>query len=828
MFTSELGTPQSELGNIVLGVVNDQFNLYSFGFSVHEISSNQIRILFNTPVTNSALNSSFYILSSPGQGVTSVVPTLNKVEFYDSTLRSVVLTYALDLTTGQTYSMQILGVQNFRGLGVSGSPVSFVANVINPPVATGAFLSKRGCVDIVFNKNVGLSSNAATASIRDSSGGSSVPMTLLDWSTEPVLANNSVRFQLPISMPIANSFSIDFANIVDDSLNVGSGTIELTVTSLAPPPYGYYDLTQIQMTKAIITDVSNDIINAGNVRVYFNTPTQDASDTHNWSLQQQGPHIATDTINQVTVGDSGDLPTVIFLVNSLKSKINAHFILNGVHTTNDTTDTIVSPDASDLASVVTLLNEIQLSILTHFKSTSYHIYNDIYDIFYPIVIAPTDLVSAINIANIVKYDYNSHLQPFYSLRFNTVFETTPTDDILDFSRLSMSSAFPVESQFTYYADLHVNLISNKVPVSVTCTIISDDGGSSTNPSNVYYGTITAVPVNSQASILSNEVRVDRSVSIVFDHEMLINSDGYLSITSNESPVEISGINLTATLPNVVNLLNQLVFSYSYHIDPNPAINAGHLNVDTVNLVTDSNYSITPTLSDILSKVNAFAVLVNSHMSSNIWHYHAEYNLINSPQATDFDSMITLLSEIRTKFLEHDINVGPHSYPGWIICSAPLFNRIEMKTNMMVDGSQYILDGSVKSVYRENNDGEITPGSTDRIAGSNIFNNFIFSSMFIGAATHPSLASVVPVTGIVETITGPRLEPDRVEVWFSKPMKQIPVDSTIVTISGGALITGACEWISYESISIQVTNMEPVSYSVSATSLTDLAGNAVYP
>jgi hypothetical protein len=67
----------------------------------------------------------------------------------------------------------------------------------------------------------------------------------------------------------------------------------------------------------------------------------------------------------VSSPDATDLPTVITLVNEIKTKFNSHKIASGVHLVDDTFNTITAADATNLNTVGILTNELKTKFNNH-------------------------------------------------------------------------------------------------------------------------------------------------------------------------------------------------------------------------------------------------------------------------------------------------------------------------------------------------------------------------------------------------------------------------------------------------------------------------------
>lgn len=294
LFTGQLGTQLSELGNIIPGYVNSLAPL-PFGFQAHVLNAYQIRVLYTTQVDDSALVPASYSLLAVSGPVPNYLPTVVSVEFYDADQYSVVLTMNQDMTYSTTYSMSIVNVTAQDGNEVTSSASNFTANVPSPPLPVGAFQTLRGYVDLIFNDPVGATSPGATAVLQgyDSSSVStgSISLVLQAWNSS--IPANNVRFQIPTFAWTANMFVISYTNVVDSSYNSGSGSIPFTLASQASLPYSFTGLIQAQIVDGWVDALSNasDGPNVAYLNIFFSCPMYgpDVLTASKWTVQVVTP-----------------------------------------------------------------------------------------------------------------------------------------------------------------------------------------------------------------------------------------------------------------------------------------------------------------------------------------------------------------------------------------------------------------------------------------------------------------------------------------------------------------------------------------------------------
>ncbi len=816
VFTGRLGTPNSKFGQILLAAVD---GLVGIDFRAHQLTSTQVRVLFGFPVTDSALEDSNYVFTAVAPS-TTFIPSIRSVDYYDETRESVVVTFFLPLTTGAEYTVTISDVAFDSGETMAGAFRNFTANVFDPPRAMGAHQSKRGSIDILFDKDVGVNSAAATFEVRDPAGGPGVPAVQMTWAGED-LPETTLRIELPVGMPTSNALVVDFVGVTDVSLNPSSETVPVTHALRSTAPFAYADYRQLQLVDAYVTDVSSDFLRTANVRVFFNGPVSNATTIANWTAAAAGAHSNVDTENPSTAPDATDLATLVTLTNDLKAAFNAHIVESTVHVMDDNLDRVTAADAMDLPTSAVLLNQLQTKYLLHLARHRVHVYQDTINIVaYTEVPSSggTALVIASSVANGLKSGYDGHLLEEYPLAFSTAYgspvgEITAlcTEDVPD-------TAFDVVSPFTYYADLRLILDTDAPDINLTATLTSEDAASSTNPAD-FTGSITARGASSAGVLTSHLVRPDTDVVFRFDKGMLLTNDGEVEIAGPdglEIPTELS---LTSTMASVFWAHNNAVEAYRLHIAPG---GAGHQADDGVNVLIPSDYATLP-LSSAIDSVNAFRLKLLAHVASNVFHYHADPDTVRAPEATDEESLVALVADLQRVVASHNVRIGPHAWPGYRMVSAPLYDVLYSTVQRMVDGEDHTLRGLVRSGNTFNGP-PVSPAPSEPVRR---FMDVALDLTFTGLAVRPSLASAIPNSGLAFMGEELRLEQDSVLVFFSKSMHMIPLGSSNVTLTGGAILQKETAWNSSMVASAAVIRMQSIPYSVTVSGLTDEAGNPTY-
>lgn len=820
-FTGRLGTPNSRFADIVFGAV-DGFGPGSPDFRAHQLTSTVFRVLFSGQVTDAALDPSVYSLGSLAAPGTAHVPSVLSVEFYDELDDSVVLILDAPLTTTKQYSVSVSSVELLSGDYLLSTTRSFTANVVDPPRALGAFLSKRGEVDVLFDKPVGPFSGSATFAIADAAGGPAFAMTQATWIAESI-PETTLRLRLPAGTPTALSFVITTSGVTDLSLNHSSEAVPLTLPLRSPLPFSLADLTQLQLTDAFVTDVSSDYFRTANIRVFFSCPVSGAGSIGAWSVSASTAHLHLDDQDGVAAPPATDLPSLITLLNQLKSGYLGHVTeLEQIHVSPlsvTSRDAVDAPDATDQPSAIFLLNQLLVAIPDHYLRPRIHLYPDTINLFSIPQVDPSDLAGAIAAANLATASYGTHLLLEYPLQFSTAYHS-PVGTITTYCQEAAPDlAFDVSGPFTYFADLRVVLDTEVPSLHVRATLTSEDGGSSCTPSD-YTGSIVARPGGAPATVTSSLVSVDRWVDLRTDRNVSLVADAPMVIVGADGLEIPTDPSVLGSLPALIWAYNQALESYRQHIVPGAA---GHQTNDVINLVSPMDYATLP-LSSAMSAANGVRQKMIAHMASATIHYHADPSSITAPEATDLDSYMALVTDLTQVLASHLVRVGPHLYAGYRMVSAPVFDTIRLSSPSMKDGSTSRALGLLQDSYVYNGP-PISPAPSVQAYRSHVER---IDVPFTALAVRPSLASVLPQSGLsFDPVRGPVLGADQVLVFFSKPMREVPVTPMALPITGGPIQPLGSGWVSPVLASVAVTKMEPIPYSVTAVGLTDQAGNVIY-
>ena len=762
-----------------------------YDYIVNALSGNSVRVFFAEEVLEQdALDISRYYFNAITPG--AYLPRIIKITPFSSDRRQYQITFDRDLTHSSIYSFIIKKMPSIEGNKIRSSAHNFNTYSLSGPVLLGAFLSVRGCVDLVFDRSVGPYS--ASASVDLCSSTNQVSMTQVSWDSS--IPENNLRFTVPATIDPDQNWYVNASSVYDISTNyITSGVVYLSVPNSVPRPLTFAQVNQLQVIDSFITNWEREQ-NVINVRVFFNfaLSSRSASDPLNYLAYQINTHPTPDDYFYVTSGPAFDLTSLITVLNDLKSKFSSHVKAPQVHLSNSLS-LVLPPDASDATSAAVLLNGLIQEYESHRLSEDLHNSKD------PANVAPfgiatsSDIPGMLSLTNTLVASYNRHIGVAYQLNltsFGLVPEITSTGS-LESNR--------VDSDFVWYVDLRYNSLSPKSQIVVGCTVESSDGLSTTSIFD-YTGVTFPRPADHRASPIGHSYKSHTS--------LVLKTDSDISLPLDEVEISKPGgfpftrrARVSTSFPAAFWALQESWIQYDNH-----RVIQSHLNTDAYNTVDLSDL---PTESTFIDSVNLLLTKFNSHRTGSLFHGLSDSYPLPLVPATDIESATVLLVLIRQAINAHTMNPGLHvgSSEAWL--SAPNFDSVHLDTGCLKIGELYNFSFKVMK----------SAEYLTQPSGFSIDSDIIYNFSSVGYM--PSVASVVPLNAVSVFNTTPGFTSDSVEIFFDKPMDTLSISG--LNITGSGIFIQDKRWISDFSAKINVANMRNTSYSLEAL-VTDIAGNQV--
>ena len=509
-------------------------------------------------------------------------------------------------------------------------------------------------------------------------------------------------------------------------------------------------------------------------------------------------HPSNDTYSVVTSPTPTTLASAAKFVDELRTMMQMHF-RTPWHIVPDTSidpvgyslPSIICPNASNDYSSTALVMEIQMKYLAHLQTKS-HIYNDLYHTIIVQHVNAGDYANAFPVMNALVVKYNAHLGSTYPITLSSIYDNqTNSASILSADPASFAVQFEISVPDLPFMDLNF-----------ATTTQSSDSLSTTNTGNST-GSVKA------RALLKDPVILDiRStpgmVALTFDKEMSIPKLQDISITTSAgSPVRLRDVRLYSTVRTLENFTRCLVDSHNRHLNSTP-----HRVLDILDVV--ATFPST-SFAQIILSLNAVRSAFNAHVTST--DYHEGYpaaDAVKSPAATDMDSAVALAAELSESIRRHNLDGSHHTDPGADTLLWKLFDVLLIEYDEVVDGTSCTIKAHLARRLRADH-------------GANQVIPFQTTAHFVTASRRPRISASIPRSAVESGILGR----DTVDIFFSKPMRNVPIDSSNFTVTGpSGLVISDARWTGDQTASIDVTGMISASYSMSMSGISDKPGNAI--
>jgi hypothetical protein len=401
-----------------------------------------------------------------------------------------------------------------------------------------------------------------------------------------------------------------------------------------------------------------------------------------------------------------DEPSLIVLVNELRSKFISHFT-SGIHTSTLSSDwNSFSSVATDITSCRILLDQMKTRLQIHDSSDFHasptgfipkspyvsrtvthtpvvsqitssfvlreiinkfsdhlrddiHIHRDIPNETGELLIRPDVISSLISSSQIFMDKYNSHIDDEYSPEITSV--------SYNFSSINPEPPQPDPNQ--YFSDILVKSNPKGNSYKVLCSVNGEDGQTSTN-------TLDYTGKNESNSYGINDVFNGFSYpdgSAIISKVRNIGHVLYPTLKSNGINIPIKEFRKTHSMYMMCDRISDLIKYFNSHITE-----SGHRDGSSLTIFPDENFSYS--FRWAFSSLNSIISILNSHISNNSIHYSPQTEFLNVDPIGDIESADRALELVEEKIRSHDSNLGLHSHSSNFKTFGFGPNSIVIKTN----------------------------------------------------------------------------------------------------------------------------------------------------
>ena len=829
MTTSIIGSPQSQLGQITLGILPNAGP--RFGFQAHVLSSKTIRVIFDVPVNASALNIAAYVVVPVPAVWSSVTPSVTLVEFYGSDYTSVVITLSQSLTLGSVYSIQLQNIISLDRLHASSMSVyNVTATVPDPPRAYGAYMSEHGHLDLVFDRPVQITSDLSATAQLSIDSGTPISLTLVvPHSSVPL---NNIQFSFPPGMLPGTTYLVTYQNVIDYSFNAGTGAIPLDIRLRASP----YDLYQAQITGAFLDKIDTSFTY---VSVFYDCPmlTSDTTNLANWSITKDGVHAPnivtelpfnstspTDDITLttfcagITTADGTNGTGLIAAYDNHLSRVNTHFI---------------NADTLSVSAAITLINNIRVVFNTHIVKVPVHTISDRNDLT---SLPPASTIAqAITLVADLKNLFNSHIAGFQTITYATrvgqpVNQVSTPYHSLDDSDNHVFSPNPTTiMEAAVLADelrtrllMHVvgpyHVVSDPDDMPTANYCLAEAILLSTYPNghvfsiNDVWSSINEIQLKYRSHILDSSVHFyadDVNMTPVYT-TVQNTTDGITAITAVRAsfnghiqyrfPVTIDGIQCVASDPSSASSVFD-AFTYftqlrlnSFSPIPSYYVAANIRSLDYTSQTSSGDTTGQVTVNSMRATPEILSLVVHETRMSIRF---SQMPLI--PRVED----ILITGDTKVQITGVELSTTPQATQ-----ASTVYDTLDIYYTGLKQGDQYTLNATLS-------------WQTDSFPLQ-----FKIQVPFQGVAQPPCIASALPDPGLGRGSV-PVMGTDTLSIYFSSPMRETPIDDFNFSMTGPTIQLGSSYWLSPTVLSSQVSGMRAsTQYGLDMGGLYDSLGNPI--
>lgn len=382
---------------------------------------------------------------------------------------------------------------------------------------------------------------------------------------------------------------------------------------------------------------------------------------------------------------------VVSLSNSLKKRVNSHYLEPGVHRTDDVLDTVSVPDAATLSDSFPLLNAVKASLNPHLTGSRYHLVEDTFNVVSaPAAVDP--LAAAVQAVNVVRTAYLSHLvQPRVHL------QDDDANALLPLPAYDIGSAIVLANALKLRLNRHLTALVHEVVGSPVQRVHSEDdvvnAVSAPDAHDLASLCVLAVDILGRYNAHRTQSGVHGSTLMVrLEAPSRVLYEGMKFWVTEEgdplAPIYPFSDGDVPMIPGPVRYAGTTSYSYRGDVLPEQAV-----------------------LFQVVTVSNGLKAAYNAHRAQSGVHLSPDsVNVVSSPNATDLPSVIVLLSEMRTKFTGHLSQSGVHvvddsvdrivaSAPNALAMAVSLAEELHRKYSEHIVSGEYHLAPDVVNAYR---------------------------------------------------------------------------------------------------------------------------------
>ncbi len=488
--------------------------------------------------------------------------------------------------------------------------------------------------------------------------------------------------------------------------------------------------------------------------------------------------------------DATDLFTCSLILDQAKTFLSLHSS-NEFHSGNPgnasnipyLNNSITALDPTSQISASFVVEEVSHKIISHFSDTKMHVHSDVANSFARPQVRSTNLSILISACQSITSGFNNHVS-----NSNDV----PIIGISNNISSSPSNPMPL-SPYCFFVDLIIKSDPRKNLYKVFCTLLSEDGASSTNTLD-YTGSFDIPGIDSNPSE-SWSYSIPDGKSIISLNQSIDNVS-FLSLTSDTRIPQVFNLRKRSSLVNLCDKLKDLCEFYNSHL-----IEAGHEIDLSASQISLSSFSYS--LSWMITTARNLQDSLQSHLSNISSH------LID--KADDFPRM-SLMDELSVEsFIQlafksielHNLDESLHSF------SSPF-----KSLNLGYDEFEIFADGW--------KNGELLKIEANLIRKDKISK---FISSFKGKSNPPSLVSIVSIPG-TEVINSNKLHSDYLDFILSRPCMS-SINSSNVDVISGSVSVNSLRWVNSNTIRANVVGLRQTSYTMDLNNIYDKFGNSIF-